>query len=114
MPKKKPLYALIDADILLYQTAAAVEKPIDWGNDMWTLHSDVQEATQMFDVALAEILEKLKTKSFILCFSSSNNFRIRILPEYKANRLTTRKPLAYAGIKLYAQNTYHKIGRAHV
>jgi DNA polymerase-1 len=106
MAKKKQLHALIDADILLYQTVSAVEKPIDWGNDMWTLHSDMQEAKQMFDVSLADILEKVGTKDFTLCFSSPNNFRIRILQEYKANRLTTRKPVAYAPVRLYAEQTY--------
>jgi DNA polymerase-1 len=107
MPKKsKMLHALIDADILLYQTSATVEKPIDWGNDVWTLHSDVAEAKQMFDVGLAEILDSVKAKRFTLCFSSPNNFRIRILPDYKANRLTTRKPLAYHAVRQYAEQTY--------
>jgi hypothetical protein len=45
-PKK---VALIDADILLYQAACAVEKEIDWGNDMWTLHSDAREGKMMMD-----------------------------------------------------------------
>jgi len=104
--KKKPTHALIDADILLYQTSTAVEKAIDWGNDWWTLHSDAREAQQMFDVALGDILDKVKTKKFTLCFSSPNNFRIRVLADYKANRLTTRKPLAYAAVRKYAEETY--------
>lgn len=104
--KKKTVHALIDADILLYQTSSAVEKPIHWGNDWWTLHSDMREAQQMFDVAVSDILERLKTKTFTLCFSSSNNFRIRVFSDYKANRLTTRKPLAYGAVKAYAENTY--------
>jgi DNA polymerase-1 len=104
--KKKPIHALIDADILLYQTSSAVEKAIDWGGDMWTLHSDAHEAKQMFDVALGDILENVKTKNFTLCFSSPNNFRIRILGDYKANRVGTRKPLAYGAVKKYAEETY--------
>lgn len=104
--KTKPIHALIDADILLYQTVSAVEKPIDWGNDMWTLHSDIREAKQIFDLALADILSRLKTKAFTLCFSSPNNFRVRVLSDYKANRLTTRKPLAYSPVKSYAEQTY--------
>ena len=104
--RKKPIHALIDADILLYQTSSAVEKPIDWGNDWWTLHSDFREAQQMFDVAIGDILDRVKTKSFTLCFSSPNNFRIRVMSDYKANRLTTRKPLCYGAIRQYAQETY--------
>jgi DNA polymerase-1 len=104
--KKKPIHALIDADILLYQTSSAVEKAIDWGGDLWTLHSDANEAKQMFDVALGDILENVMTKNFTLCFSSPNNFRIRILADYKANRVATRKPLAYAAVKKYAEETY--------
>lgn len=107
--RKKTTHALIDADILLYQTSSAVEKPIDWGNDLWTLHSDAKEAQQMFDVAISDILEKVNTKDFTLCFSSPNNFRIRILGDYKANRVTTRKPLAYGSIRKYAEETYHTV-----
>ncbi len=106
MSKTKPTHALIDADILLYQTSSAVEKAIDWGDDLWTLHSDAREAQQMFDVSLADILGNVKTKNFTLCFSSPNNFRIRILGDYKANRIATRKPLAYHALRKYAEATY--------
>ena len=35
---------LLDADILLYQLALKCEIEVDWGNDLWTLASDLNEA----------------------------------------------------------------------
>lgn len=105
--KKEPKkVALIDADILLYQAACAVEKEIDWGSDMWTLHSDAREGKMMMDIAIAEIKEATKTKDFILCFSSPNNWRFRVLADYKANRISTRKPVCYHALKQYSEDTY--------
>lgn len=104
--KKRKTVALIDGDIFLYQAACAVEKEIDWGNDMWTLHSDAREAKMMFDISIAEIKEKLEVRDFILCLSSPNNWRFRILPDYKANRIATRKPVCYHTLKTYAEDIY--------
>ena len=29
---------LVDGDLLAYKITSAIEQPIDWGNDIWTLH----------------------------------------------------------------------------
>jgi DNA polymerase-1 len=105
-PAKRKTTALIDGDILLYQAACSVEKEIDWGNDMWTLHSDAREAKMMFDIAIADIMGATRADDLILCFSSPNNWRFRVLTDYKANRIGTRKPICYAGVKEYAESCY--------
>jgi DNA polymerase-1 len=104
--KKVKKIALIDADILLYQSACTVEQEIDWGGDWWTLHSDVREAKMVFDVAITDIKEATAANDFILCFSSPNNWRFRVLADYKANRAGTRKPLCYTALRKYAEDTY--------
>jgi len=38
------LTLLIDGDIICYEAASAVEQEIDWGEDLWTLHSNLDEA----------------------------------------------------------------------
>ena len=40
---KKP-FTLIDADLYLYRAAAAAEEETDWGDDVWSLSTDLKEA----------------------------------------------------------------------
>ena len=29
---------IVDADLVIYKIASGLEEPIDWGDDVWTLH----------------------------------------------------------------------------
>lgn len=87
---------VIDGDILCYTAAASVEKPIDWGNDFWTLHSDLSEAKSRVDIDIVEFVERLNGSSYTVCFSDHANFRKRVYPDYKANRKDQRKPVCFA------------------
>ena len=106
MPKK--LEALIDADILVHRIAAAVEVPWCWDDDVWTLHADARMAKHLMDCEIAGIREKLGGKSVkvMMCLSSPNNWRNRILPTYKANRKGVRKPMIFKELRAYLANTY--------
>lgn len=95
------MHILIDGDILCYTTAAAVEKPVDWGNDMWTLHADFREAKQRIDVDIVEFVETLGGTDFTVCLSDSENFRKQLYPEYKANRAGVRKPVVFHELRGY-------------
>jgi DNA polymerase-1 len=104
--KKKRTHALIDADIVVYQACAAVEREIQWEGDWWTLHADGREAKELVDLAVAEIKEDVNADKISLCFSSPNNWRMTILPEYKANRAANRKPICYRDVLDYCYSTY--------
>tara|TARA_Y100000114_G_C11740382_1_gene318591 strand:- start:542 stop:1294 length:753 start_codon:yes stop_codon:yes gene_type:complete len=104
--KTIPRTLLIDGDIVLYEVSVACEHAVDWGDDIWTLHSDLREAKQRFDCWVADIKEKLMADSVILAFSSPNNWRKKILPSYKNNRKNKRKPLTFARLKSYAKDAY--------
>jgi DNA polymerase-1 len=95
------MHVLIDGDILCYTTAAAVEKPVDWGNDLWTLHSDFKEAKQRVDVDIVEFVETLGGTKFTVCLSDSENFRKQLYPEYKSNRVGVRKPVVFSALRDY-------------
>lgn len=97
---------LLDADIFCFQVASAVEKEIDWGDDLWTLHSDFNEARERLDATVANLKEELDAEEVILCFTDGENFRKSVLPSYKSNRKGTRKPLAYRELVAYCQETY--------
>ena len=41
---------LVDGDLLVYKITSAIEEPIDWGNDFWTLHADLKLAKHDFEL----------------------------------------------------------------
>lgn len=89
---------LIDADILLYRAASAVEREIEFEEDIWVLYTDENEAIQEFNYSVDALLERAETHRYLLCFSDSKNFRKNILPSYKGNR-TARKPMGFKAIR---------------
>lgn len=100
-----PLYLLIDGDMLAFRSASASEVEINWGNDIFTLHSDLNHAKAYFCDLADEVMEKAlnihkHTGDYlpIFCFSSSPYFRTKILSTYKMNRKNKRKPVAYKAL----------------
>lgn len=102
---------LIDGDILAYRVTAAAETPIDWGNDLWTLHADMSDCRDNLDRQIAMYLEELKADDIILAFSPPKNFRYRIYPQYKSHRQGKRKPVTYVPLKEYAHERYKTFER---
>lgn len=97
---------LIDGDVVLYEVCLAVETPVDWGNDMWTLHADMKEASQRFDCWIKEIMSRLSGSKCYIAFSGDENWRKDVLPTYKQNRKKKRKPLIFHQLKQYAVDVY--------
>lgn len=102
---------LLDGDILAYRVTAAAETPIDWGNDLWTLHADLSDCRDNLDRQIAMYLEELKADDIILAFSPPKNFRYRIYPQYKSHRQGKRKPVTYVPLKEYAHERYKTFER---
>lgn len=97
---------LIDADLYLYRACAAAEEEVDWGDDLWSLQTDLKEAKSIFQRTLQEVCEALDTANFILCFSDRDNFRKEVLPSYKGGRKKVRKPTGYKAAVQWARDTY--------
>jgi DNA polymerase-1 len=95
--------ALIDADILAYQAAAVSEQPINWDDEMWTLHAFESDAIRAFETSLSGLLEKVEATQCLLAFSDKDNWRKQVLPTYKSNRTGVRKPLLLKFLREYAQ-----------
>lgn len=107
------LKILIDADMFAYQACSSVEKEIDWGNGISTLHADFEEAKGRFieklDYAIERAFSALKYVGdfeTIFCLTDTDNFRKKILPTYKANRKGKRKPLCYWKIVEWLKENY--------
>ena len=114
MNSSKPLLLIFDADVLVFQSTAAVETETNWGDDFWTLHSDLGEAKTSFQQSVKTIVRKVLTKlhhkgdyEILMCFSDTTNFRKIILPSYKFNRKGKRKPCAYAALKQWVCEEYN-------
>lgn len=97
---------LIDGDVVLYQVTQACETAVDWGDDMWTLHSDFKEAKQRWDCWIADIMERLNGDKCEIAFSGTDNWRKTVLPTYKSHRKSNRKPLVFNELKNYVHDTY--------
>lgn len=101
------MFLALDTDILLYKAASAAEQEIDWGDDVWSLQTDLKEAKQSFQAQIDHITSKLGIKDYVCCLSDhSNNFRKDVDPTYKSNRKGTRKPLGYVSLCEWVETTY--------
>lgn len=99
---KKP-FTLIDADLYLYRAAAAAEEETDWGDDVWSLSTDLKEAKVIFEDLLSEVEARLHNNNFILCLTDGKNFRKEIDPLYKSGRRKVRKPVGYKALVDWAK-----------
>jgi DNA polymerase I len=87
---------LIDADIIAYQITSSIEEPINWGNDLFTLHSDFNLAKDKYREYIKGLTDTFSPNKIMLFLSDSNNFRKTIYPEYKLNRVDKRKPVCFS------------------
>lgn len=101
---------LIDGDLVVYRLTSAAETEIDWGDDLWTLHSDAKSIKTLFTGEVLRLQKKFKTASTLICFSDKENFRRQVDPSYKANR-TGRKPLAYKGVVAWVKKEFKTLVR---
>ena len=89
---------LIDADYIVYKSCAAAETEIDWGNDVIVVSSRFSNARDKVNKELRKIQKQFDPfevhTEMILFFSDSQNFRKKILPEYKGHR-NRKKPCGY-------------------
>ena len=89
---------LIDADYIVYKSCAAAEEEINWGRDVITVVSNIQDVRKN----VANELDRIKqvfpfAEEMILFFSDSVNFRKKIMPDYKGHR-NRKKPCGYKRI----------------
>lgn len=96
---------LIDADIPCYRAAAACETEIDWGDDVWSIYTDVGRAQDLFDGYIQKFVDDTGCDDFKLCYTAPNNFRHTVYPEYKGNR-KSRKPVGYGALKSWSKEKY--------
>ena len=66
---------LIDGDIYLYQACSSCEEEVDWGDDIWSLTTDLAAAKRMFASRIKEFQERLGSDEILVCLTEGSNFR---------------------------------------
>ena len=97
---------LVDGDINAYQVAASIEVPTDWGDGLWTLHSDANQGINVLDGQLAGLMEKLEADAMVVVLTGKGNFRYEVLPTYKSNRKNTRRPTCLPVMRQHLMDNY--------
>ncbi len=86
---------LIDCDYIVYKCCAATETEIDFGEDLIVVTSNFTDAYKCVERELTKIKDEFGSfDDMILFFTSPNNFRKKILPEYKGHR-QRKKPCGF-------------------
>lgn len=88
--------ALIDADTIIYATAASAEWRAkgqdDNGGDLWLERKTPEECYAHIIERFEEVIFATRSDAAFICISARENFRYGILPTYKSNRHATRRP----------------------
>lgn len=112
MTKQKTVL-LIDGDVLVYQIGLAAERPIDWGDDDWTLHADFAECKDTLVSNIEGLIAKLGADQvrFALSCKTEDGYRRELDPCYKSNRKATRKPVVHRALRQHLLDNYDTILR---
>ena len=101
---------LIDCDYIVYKCCAAAESEMDFGDDVIVVTSNFSDAMKCVKRDLDRIQSDLGSfdDELILFFTSPNNFRKKILPEYKGHR-QRKKPCGFKRVIQELKKNYKVI-----
>ena len=97
---------LIDADLFMFRATVIAEEETDWGDDIWSLASDLKVAKQIFTDQIKGFKERLGSEEVLMCISDSVNFRKDVLDSYKGNRKKSRKPVGYKAMVAWVEDNW--------
>jgi len=100
---------LIDADMFIYKSAVVSEEETHWGDDIWTLHTDLKNAKRVFTSMVETVKTALDLDRVVMCISDKKNFRKSVRNDYKSNRKGSRKPLGYGALLEWVRETNESI-----
>ena len=94
-------HLILDSDILLFQTMAALEVDIELQPDVYTRYVRLDDARQEYYEKVEALQKKFDSpnETTYHCFTTGSFFRKAIYPDYKGNRRGTKKPIGYAALK---------------
>lgn len=108
--KKADRVMLVDGDVLVYSQTTNqdfLREEHNEKDEYWEV-LDGDGVKQEIDARLAEWMGMLRCSDCLLIFGSRENFRKRLLPEYKAHR-KSKKPLGYFAIVDWCREEYQSV-----
>jgi DNA polymerase-1 len=84
---------LVDADILIYQSAASHEEAVEVEPGYWTWFVDEKKVKDTIKDKLAYYMDHLGGTEYHLCLSDVTNFRRQLARTYKGKRANLRRPI---------------------
>lgn len=102
---------IVDGDIYAYQGAAGAEEATNWGTDdddgcIWRVVADERNAKKFIDDSMDELMDTLEATDLIVCLTDPDNWRKTVLPTYKGNRTSTRRPIILPQMREYMRTKY--------
>jgi hypothetical protein len=98
---------LVDGDVVAYKVAASIERPVNWGDDLWTLHSDGAEGKDAIDTTIRRWADALKADNVVVALTDQEaNWRLDVWPSYKAHRKNVRKPICLRPMREHLLESY--------
>ena len=97
---------LVDGDLLAYKITSALEETIEWEDDVWTLHCDLDKCKQFWKQAIAYYMRLTNSAMCIIAFSDVSNYRKQLDLDYKSFRKGIRKPITYKPLRLWIEQTH--------
>lgn len=97
---------LIDGDTVIFSASSSTETVIQWDEWNWTLHGNLGRAIDLLRNSIGRIVEALQPDEVIVALSDAKRFRPDVMPDYKANRATSRKPVTYEPLRDYVREVY--------
>jgi DNA polymerase-1 len=100
---------LIDGDILIYKVATKFEEETNWGDGLWTLHSDERKCKAGIRKELTNLMLLLEAQDYVIALTDKDNFRKTVMPSYKSNRRDKRKPMLFNLLKEYVIEEHYGV-----
>ncbi|RWM84318.1 hypothetical protein [Mesorhizobium sp.] len=102
---------LIDGDMIVHRSTVAVEKDTRFLDRYHILFSDFNDAWGVMQSTLSDLTDLAGTDDVLFVFSDpERNWRKELVDEtYKADRATSRKPLAYWAVREEIERQYDAI-----
>lgn len=84
---------IVDGDTIVYQVAAECEGAYDWGNGVYSVTADLDEAKGKVLDRIRGLKKDTSADRVVVALKGAGNFRMAILPTYKKNRAANKPPI---------------------